>query len=82
MISNLRSQISDLTPPGFSRWFFNFFATNQTETFLDNRELIQSLRGLVVAVKLEYHRLKPVVSLRVDSCSREVEVVSYLESIW
>jgi hypothetical protein len=40
------------TPPGFSRWFFNF----------RGYQIIPNRLDPFVAPKLKYHRLKPVVS--------------------
>jgi len=57
------------TPPGFSRWYFNFSAISEGVPTEPNR------RSFARAVKLKYHRLKPggvlVLVLPTHSCEIE-----------
>jgi hypothetical protein len=50
----------DWTPPGFSRWYFNFRASQKEEEQARDHQLVLSERVwfVVVAAKLKNHRLK------------------------
>ena len=62
------------TPPGFSRWYFNFKLQSRFVFVMPGLNEDEDCE--VLALKLKYHRLKSVVSgLRVTFvCSCEVEV--------
>jgi len=50
----------DWTPPGFSRWYFNFGASQKEEEQARDHQLVLSERVwfVVIAAKLKNHRLK------------------------